>query len=128
MYEYLALVENPASEAMSLAHQIREETGADMSEALSEAWSQLKGEENPLEREIIIPNPPKRRRSKATTTFEPSAFTWLLLAGGAFTLIWYLVKKEWWWRSIGKPRKLKAVIPTPPHRNNAEESVNLIIP
>jgi hypothetical protein len=126
MYEYLALVENPASEAMSLAHQIREETGADMSEALSEAWSQLKGEENPLEGEI--PNPPKRRRSKATTTFEPSTFTWLLLAGGAFTLIWYFVKKEWWWKSIGRPRKLKAVIPAPTYRNHAEESVSLIIP
>ena len=55
---------------MSRAAELRAK-GMDASEALSEAWAEAKGEDNPLmpydEGELIIPNP---KRRKASVTFS----------------------------------------------------------
>ena len=75
-----------SSKAMKRAHEIREETGADMSSALTEAWDEIRGK----------------------TKFETSQFSKLLLIIGAGLGIYYLIKREFPWTTwqLGKQRKL----------------------
>jgi hypothetical protein len=97
----LLLLENPGSdirsEVMSRAGELRSE-GYDASEALSQAWSEAKGEDNPDDDYLEVL--PEKRRSKVE--FQPSAFSWLLLLAGAGYLGWcaYIKSKtgSWNWQ------------------------------
>lgn len=76
-----------AAEAMSLAHELMDSgAAADMSDALSTAWSVVKGEENP----------------GGLTELELSPLSWLLVISGIGCVVWYGVKKEWPWQSWAK--------------------------
>lgn len=103
------LLENPyyggnsdASEAMSLAAGYREQ-GMTASQALTEAWREVKGESsNPLD----IGN--------ASPTML------LLLALAAFTAIWKLVKKQWPWESLQLSQRKMLARPAPRPINPAQ--------
>lgn len=79
-----------SSQAMVLAHELRESEDLPMGEALSEAWSQLRGEDDDDGNPLDIVNPLK---ASGTTKY-------LMLAGIGY-LAWcgigYLKSKTWTW-------------------------------
>lgn len=88
----LMLIQNPdvRSQAMSLAHEIRETEGVDMGTALSEAWSELSnpGEGNPISRKTV------KKVAKDVGT------SGLLLLAVAGLVIHRLIAKQWIWETI----------------------------
>jgi len=90
---------NDAAQAMTLAHTLRETEGLPMDEALREAWTMVRGDEdalNPLDE--LWENP------------EASPILMLALLAGAGVGIYRLVKKEWPWETIAKERAKKAAV------------------
>lgn len=100
------------SEVMTLAGELRGE-GLDASEALEQAWAEVKGETNP----------PKREES----TVEPSGLTWLLLLAGAGLISYRLIAKKWPWAGT---RPIRRVVPTRPlfPTNSSQEQHAIIVP
>lgn len=96
----LMLLENPsASLAMSRAHEIREETGTDISDALSQAWDEIRGESNP----------PTTRRRRAVEP-KPSMLTLLLIGGAVFVGVWRWRKGTWPWQGLGRRRLARRTV------------------
>ena len=105
----LELIENPyyggglKSQAMSLAAQYREE-GLDSSEALSQAWDEVRGESDYEEdyddsMELVVDKP---RRRKIVRNPDVEDLRTYLLYGAAGYLIWCAIKyyqtKQWSWK------------------------------
>jgi len=110
MDERLELVVAPdmRSEAMSLAHQIREEEGVDMGTALEEAWAQLRGEEwedelpYEEEEEDFVEVRPRRRASPESEGFGGIGLLVLLGLGG-WLAYYYWKNKRFPWQPIVRP-------------------------
>jgi len=118
------VVANPdlRSEAMSLAHEIKESEGVDMGTALEQAWAELKGEEWD-DMELVEANPPKRRRN-ITETQAGGLGSILVVAGlGYLGWCWYGQRQTgvWsWqpWKSIGEMTKQRLQLQALARRNN----------
>ena len=119
---------NPdASEAMSLAHELREEEGLDMGEALSEAWRIINLNERPR----------PRRRSNPV---EGLSVGTLLLVAGLGYFVWCGLKSSqigtWTWtpwkQTIGRRLPVKPIQqiagPTMYPSRDGYERVTLIVP
>jgi len=146
----LMLIPNPdlRSEAMVRAGELRGE-GYDASEALSEAWAEVRGEDNPIwdnpfgepddeDEEMELEAPKRRRKSNPV---EASNIGMIALVAGAGYVFWCWyssVKKglPWnWtpWKSIGRPYMTPMGLPV--HRvspasfgHNPGTHTDLIIP
>ena len=88
------------TEVMSRAGELRGE-GLDASEALSQAWDEFRGEDNPGEYLALLENNPV---SKAT------GLPAILVIAGIGLVIYRLVKKEWPWQSLGRRELQRRVI------------------
>ena len=119
-FELIAVNPNPdAAEAMSRAHELREDEGLSMSEALSQAWDEIKGESDDYDGEggYSMDNPKQTDMGKW--------LMWAVVGYAGWVGIKYLQTKVWNfqpWKSMGGFQRRPALPAAPPvHQTTTRE-------
>lgn len=151
--ELIPYTGNPdASQAMTLAHELREEQGLGMSDALSQAWDIIRGspwddedydeDDEELAFDDIMPQSKRKPASRSKSNpGQGLAIGTALLVGSLGYVAWcayqYHKTNVWsWtpWKPIGRPlaRRIRPVQqlrpPVLPRNRYEQETVTLIVP